>query len=566
MSSPNWPPTLTVEIEPVLKLFTGENFYSSADAAIREAVLNSIDASSRRKEVEPEIKQSIQVIFDTKMLSVTVIDNGIGMDQDDLEKLFTKVGASASKLVQSGSVNKSIGEFGIGTLSYFLVCEKYQIHTHKAGSAPVSLEFSKTMLDGKTSAQELKPVRDEVGTTLVLFCSSQERFELLKNKFSHWMRNVQGLDAGLQPEGTALKQGGLTRDVRQISDFTKPDWVDSADLGPAEKLDVWDHYDGKGRVDVLYRGVFVERIEVEQLWGLEGAIHVDPKHFRPKLNREGFVGESLKNEVTPFLRSLHPKILKEAISCISELLSSKESWSIRKAITLWLAIPRSTEYREAAEVWDDKFRDVKAFRLMDSTAGREVSIAELISLKPEIIYLAPDEIDQANPVIGQAIRVLRAQGQTVVQGLQRDGGYLAHASVNGGYTSWLLLHSFRKELPQVKEITSIAESVVDREAIAEIYSADPKVKLLSLGSSSAPFVSVREEIWINIDSPSGKEIIEEICTRNEGHLGLWVACMKHSAGQAQWLEQVGRLIRKATPIDRRLGLVHRQYLRKLIEK
>ena len=39
MSESEWPPQLTVEIEPVQQLFTGENFYSSADAALREAVL-----------------------------------------------------------------------------------------------------------------------------------------------------------------------------------------------------------------------------------------------------------------------------------------------------------------------------------------------------------------------------------------------------------------------------------------------------------------------------------------------------------------------------------------------
>ena len=49
-----WPPSLTVDIEPVLNLFTGENFYSSADAAIREAVLNAIDAISRRKEIDSD--------------------------------------------------------------------------------------------------------------------------------------------------------------------------------------------------------------------------------------------------------------------------------------------------------------------------------------------------------------------------------------------------------------------------------------------------------------------------------------------------------------------------------
>jgi len=51
MSGLDWPPRLTVEIAPVLRLFTGENFYSSADAALREAVLNAIDAIGRRQEL-----------------------------------------------------------------------------------------------------------------------------------------------------------------------------------------------------------------------------------------------------------------------------------------------------------------------------------------------------------------------------------------------------------------------------------------------------------------------------------------------------------------------------------
>jgi len=42
-----WPPRLTVDIEPVRRLFTGDHVYSSADAALREAVLNAIDAIGR---------------------------------------------------------------------------------------------------------------------------------------------------------------------------------------------------------------------------------------------------------------------------------------------------------------------------------------------------------------------------------------------------------------------------------------------------------------------------------------------------------------------------------------
>jgi HSP90 family molecular chaperone len=76
MSGSDWPPRLTVEIEPVLRLFTGESFYASADAALREAVLNSIDAIGRRRETEPDLKQKIEVTFDRSTTRITISDNG----------------------------------------------------------------------------------------------------------------------------------------------------------------------------------------------------------------------------------------------------------------------------------------------------------------------------------------------------------------------------------------------------------------------------------------------------------------------------------------------------------
>ena len=285
----NWPPSLTIETEPVLKLFTGENFYSSADAAIRELVLNSIDAIGRRKDFEPSIEPDIEIVFDRDNQTITVSDNGEGMSQDDLAHLFSKVGASAAQL-SDGTHYRAVGEFGIGALSYFLVCDKYEIETYRQDHSPVGLLFSKQMLDGKTRADEREAKRDTVGTTVTLHVNSPDLLQLCIDKFQHWMRSVEGLSGRVIPDGENLVQGGLTRKVRQVAPTEQPEWIDGTEVGPPEDLDVWDSYDGKGQVDVLYRGVFVERLEIDQLWGLDGAIHVDPKHFRPMLNREGFVG------------------------------------------------------------------------------------------------------------------------------------------------------------------------------------------------------------------------------------------------------------------------------------
>jgi hypothetical protein len=374
MSGLEWPPRLTVDVEPVLRLFTGENFYSSADAALREAVLNDIDAIGRRQQEEPALEPRIEVEFDRPNLTVTVSDNGEGMDREDIAGLFAKVGSTASQIARAGEKQyRAVGEFGIGALSYFLVSDQYRVHTRKAGHEAFALKFTSAMLDGRTQAQDTAATRTEVGTTIILFAKSPELFEKLRSRFSHWMRNVKGLSARVVPDNIALTQGGLTRSVRNIEGVKNPEWIEESNLGPPENLDVWDQYDGKGRVDVLYRGVFVERLEVDQLWGFEGAIHVDPKHFRPKLNREGFVGEKLTAEVTPFLQSVHPAVLEEAVKCVGSLLRERTDWNLRKAVSLWLAVPRSAPYARAYAVWDAEFRNVRPlefFRLKQNRKCR----------------------------------------------------------------------------------------------------------------------------------------------------------------------------------------------------
>lgn len=558
----DWPPHLTVDVEPVLRLFTGENFYSAADAALREVVLNSIDAVGRRRIADPPLQQQIEIVLDRTALTLTVSDNGDGMSRSDVANLFAKVGASASRIARSRNDYRAIGEFGIGALSYFLICTKYEVQTLQSGVEPIGLLFRDDMLDGKAKAEQLDPTRTIVGTTITMFFKAPMLFDLIIAKYSHWMRNVAGLSARVVPDGEELKQGGLSRQVRVVDLPPPPTWIESATLGPPLDLDVWDRYDGKGQVDVLYRGVFVERVEVDQLWGLEGAVHVDPKHFRPKLNREGFVGNSLKDEIGPFLRAVHPASLEKAVECVRDLLQRRDHWNLSKATTLWLAVPRSTHYVAAARVWDDEFRRYKTFRRITNDGDSEVSISDLTSLHLEKIYLAPDQVNNSDAIVGQAIRVLHAQQAVIVRGIPRDSGYLSTVSVVSDYTSWLLLHAFRNELPPIVEVSSVAQDVVRRESVADLFTIAPVVKLVRLGSS-AKFVVVGSEVWINVESSEGRRIVEEICDRNEGHLGLWAACMMHAPEQG--LDQVGGLLRRLKPPVQRLGLVRRQFLRSFLK-
>jgi hypothetical protein len=70
------------------------------------------------------------------------------MSRADVTALFAKVGASAATV----EANKdSVGEFGIGVISYFMAGDTFDLQTNNGESEPVGLSFSKEMLAGKKS-------------------------------------------------------------------------------------------------------------------------------------------------------------------------------------------------------------------------------------------------------------------------------------------------------------------------------------------------------------------------------------------------------------------------------
>ena len=159
---------------------TGDRFYSSADAALREAILNSIDACGRRTSDAASYHPAITVTFDEVTRTITITDNGDGMNQHDVTELFAKIGASASSVIQEASRRKyeAVGEFGIGVVSYFLVCHRFEIHTRGESGQPIGLVFTNEMFDMEKPAEETVCRQEERGTTLLLHIVDQGRFDL----------------------------------------------------------------------------------------------------------------------------------------------------------------------------------------------------------------------------------------------------------------------------------------------------------------------------------------------------------------------------------------------------
>ena len=566
MPTTTWPPAFTINQESILGLFTGETFYSSVDASIREAILNAIDAVGRRRDADPSISAQISVTFDRQSRTVTVTDNGDGMGKTEVEQLFTRIGSSAARIATAatGGQFHAVGEFGIGVLSYFLTCQHFELHSLRPDNEPIGLEFSRSMLDGRTKARSIPSRKTVQGTELVLSVEKEDHFNRLLEKFPYWMRHVGGLATKEYPGGTEVRQGGLSREIKPI-DTSTPAWIHETSIGPPVLFDSWDNFDGSAHVDILYRGVFVDEVTIPGLWAIAGAIHVDPKRFRPKLNREGFVGNTLTAELEPVLRAAHPRVLERAIECVRDVLDGAHAkhWTLGRWVTLWLAVPRSGAYIRAAELWDNEFRERKAFRLLGPAQKEEdVSVQDLVNLGGQEIYVAPLNLARTDQITQQAVRVLRNSGLPVVQGISREARFLEGASLVGASTGDLLVNHFRSEMPELVPVKDVAARVVRQETADSVFPDAPDVKIVRLGPDATAVVPVGQEIWINLDCQPGKDIVEEVCRRNEGHLGLWAACMKHAG---QYAQQIANILASSPDQVNRLGPVKRAFLRSLVK-
>ncbi len=159
------------------------SIYSSKDIFLRELISNSSDALDKRHFValtdqaneHDELK--IKLVVDKAARTLQIIDNGIGMDSDDLENNLGTIASSGTKQFmeqmqdQQQSI-ETIGQFGVGFYSAFIVSDKVSVDTKKA-SADALLWSS----DGVDSYSIEEGSRTEIGSTITLHLREGEEFD-----------------------------------------------------------------------------------------------------------------------------------------------------------------------------------------------------------------------------------------------------------------------------------------------------------------------------------------------------------------------------------------------------
>ena len=480
----------------------------------------------------------------------------------EVSVLFAKVGASAAT---KEAKKTSVGEFGIGVISYFMAGDSFVLQTCDGTSDPIGLSFDRNMLSG--GAATLVPVAQSTRGTTIALHVDKDKFDLLLDKFPHWCRDVEGLSAEVLPDcRRPLAQHGAARSGAGLA-FTLPPWVQRAHLGPVCDPPGWDAMTGTSKVAVLYRGVFVQEFEIKGYWGIEGSIDVDPDHFKPRLNREGFVDGQFQTDVSEFLRSCHPAILETMVDPLTSAFAkgALDKWTVKRWANLWLSLPRSADYAQTVQKWDSVFRTLPAFELAVGNQWKPVSIEELKKLQPNDdgeIFVAPLADEQTNVVVQAALRFLRNTGRPVVRGIRRDKSWMRYAGSTFATTADLISSVFAAELPNLVPLKGRAEEILASiERIAPLFTGPPVVDLVRIGHDSLPVLRLRDRLVVNIDHKVGKTLVQDALHANSGPMALIESTARNAHEQ---LTQVAAVVREAPVAPEILGPIRRRFIRSLL--
>src|SRR5215208_5340860 len=169
------------EVAELLRLMV-HSVYSETDVFLRELISNASDACDRLRYeaiAKPDLLSDdnplkIRIAPDTSAGTLTVADTGIGMDRQELIDNLGTVARSGTrafmnKLAEAKDGSGLIGQFGVGFYSAFMVADRIEVVSRRAGSSEAWVWTSTGGAGFEIApASELQAARVKRGTEITL--------------------------------------------------------------------------------------------------------------------------------------------------------------------------------------------------------------------------------------------------------------------------------------------------------------------------------------------------------------------------------------------------------------
>ncbi len=163
------------------------SLYSNKEIFLRELISNASDAADKLRfaalakpeflEDDPDLK--ITVDYDPKKKTITISDNGIGMNRDDvIDNLGTIAKSGTAQFLESltGDEKKDsrlIGQFGVGFYSAFIVADRVEVFSRKAGEPATQGVKWESAGEADFNVESVEKV--DRGTRIVLYLKKEEK-------------------------------------------------------------------------------------------------------------------------------------------------------------------------------------------------------------------------------------------------------------------------------------------------------------------------------------------------------------------------------------------------------
>ena len=174
------------EVKQLLQLMI-HSLYSNKEIFLRELISNASDATDKlrfKALSAPELYEGdgdlkVRIKFDEKKGTITISDNGIGMNREQIishlgtiaksgtKEFLTALGADAAKDSQL------IGQFGVGFYSAFIVADKVEVRSRAAGESADKGVLWVSAGEGEYSVEDIE--KKERGTEITLFLREDEK-------------------------------------------------------------------------------------------------------------------------------------------------------------------------------------------------------------------------------------------------------------------------------------------------------------------------------------------------------------------------------------------------------
>ena len=367
----------------ILRTLVGSNLYGAAHACVRELLQNAWDATQLRSLNVDGQGGEIIVRYSESDGWFEIVDDGIGMDQNTIEKSFFEVGQDKLAVLEISEPGSQIGKFGIGVLSVFLLADSFEVFTKSISSAGSGIFFRVTDID--EYPEFLTRDQNNPGTRIRIYPRSGEDFSIasLPDIVASYARHVSGITLHSVDNNTrqSVTDTWATDELLNVRELEGISGVRAGRVGYLRALK-----DNSGtlenRITICNVGFLVEKdagdlVSVNTL-GIGGEIDLDASTINIGMSRERIQRDHRWHELGTELQAF---LVQSAIADLQsgELRPGRifDSEAVKRNILLWYHfLPPKPPFSELYDLLDRRVYETVPF---DQAERQPTSLEQVVA-------------------------------------------------------------------------------------------------------------------------------------------------------------------------------------------